>query len=267
MNWKQILDLKDGKLIKEKLLQIGKILKEQNNKYKNSQGLMGGKAGIAFFFLYYAKLVNKQEPYDYGLELLSSVFESINSGFNFHTHAGGLAGIGSVMEILSKVDLVEADTNELLSGLDEYLYSLMIQEIKNGNYDFLHGAVGLGFYFLKRQSNENSKNYLNEFVDELDNAATKDEYGVRWLSVLDRVKNTEGFNISLSHGLASIIAFLSKSCLAVHRFTSTFLISPNVDVSGNITTNSSPPKRATVSSFRKTELSRLANIFSSSSPT
>ncbi|MFC2096537.1 lanthionine synthetase C family protein, partial [Bacteroidota bacterium] len=182
---------------------------EQCKKEENI-GLLGGKTGIAFFFFYYAKLINKQEPYDHGLELLSSVFESINKGYNYHTHGGGLAGIGSVIELLSKHDFLEADTNELLGGLDEYLYKSMIYEIENENYDFLHGAVGIGFYFLKRKTNKNSKRYLTEFVDELDKIATKDELGIRWISVLDREKQTKGFNLSLSHGLASIIAILSK---------------------------------------------------------
>ncbi|MGQ1910155.1 lanthionine synthetase C family protein [Marinifilum sp. RC60d5] len=208
MDWEKIPELNRTK-IESKLSQFEEILISQKEVYESGQGLMGGKLGVALFFLYYAKLTDKQEPYDFGLELISKVFDDINNGFNFHTHASGLAGIGTTLTILTEADLLDADLNEVLEGLDEYLYTLMIFEIQKGNYDFLHGAVGLGLYFIKRKTND-SKKYLTEFIKELDKIATKDEEGIRWLSVLDREKHTKGNNLSLSHGLASIIVILSK---------------------------------------------------------
>jgi len=212
MNWNTLYgEFSEKKeYVLKKLIQIEKILREKSSKIDIGNSLMGGKMGVALFFFYYAKLVNKQKQYDLGLELLSSVFEKINEGFSYHTHAGGLAGIGSLIELLLKHDFLEADTNELIGGLDNYLYKLMIHEIKTGNYDFLHGALGIGFYFLKRISNPKSREYLTEFVHELESIATKDEQGTRWISVLNKENKTQGFNLSLSHGLASIIVFLSK---------------------------------------------------------
>lgn len=208
MDWEKIPELNTTE-IEFILSQFEQILISQKEAYEKRQGLMGGKSGIAIFFMYYGKLVGRQEPYDFGLELISEVFDVICNGFNFHTHAGGLAGIGTVLTLLTEADLLDADLNEILNGLDEFLYTLMISEIRNGNYDFLHGAVGLGFYFLKRKTTS-SKKYLTEFVKELNKIAIKDEEGIRWLSVLDHKKQTKGFNISLSHGLGSIIVFLSK---------------------------------------------------------
>ncbi|WP_321279875.1 lanthionine synthetase C family protein [Marinifilum fragile] len=208
MDWGKIQKINRTE-IESKLSQIEEILISQKEAFESGQGLMGGKLGIALFFLYYAKMTNRQKPYDFGVELISKVFDDINNGFNYHTHAGGLAGIGAILTLLTEADLLDADLNEILNGLDEYLYTLMISEIRNGNYDFLHGAVGLGFYFLKRNTKD-SKNYLAEFIHELNTIATKDEEGIRWLSFLKNTKQIKGFNISLSHGLASIIVFLSK---------------------------------------------------------
>jgi lantibiotic modifying enzyme len=154
--------------------------------------------------------LDNQVIYDYALDILSNVFDNLNNGFNFHTHAGGVAGIGTIIEILTDDDLIDANTDELFEGLDEYLYQLMISELQKGNYDFLHGAIGLGLFFSKRLSNKNSSRYLTDFVIELDRISKKDDQGIRWLSVLNREKNKKGFNLSLSHGLASIITFLSK---------------------------------------------------------
>ena len=140
-----------------------------------------------------------------------SLFGDINNkSYSFHTHASGLAGIGTALEILVKEDLIDANTEEILGGLDEYLYQLMIAELKKENYDFLHGASGLALYFYKRETCVNRVKYLSDFVEELDKIAHKDENGIRWLSELNREENIKGYNLSLSHGIASIIVFLSK---------------------------------------------------------
>ncbi len=208
MSCKPILGL-DIILLEDKLAKIGYKLREQID-YKHCHGIMGGKVGIALFLFYYAKYMDNQILYDHALDLLSDVIDNINNGFNFHTHAAGIAGIGTTVEILAQEDFIDANTEELLGSVDKYLYQLMLTELKKGNYDFLHGATGLALYFYKRQSCKNRTKYLSDFVEELDKIAYKDESGIRWLSVLNREKNINGFNLSLSHGLASIIAFLSK---------------------------------------------------------
>lgn len=209
MLWRQTINNSNIQKYSEKIKEITtEFLDKKNLPVDN--GIMGGKVGIATFLFYHAKYYDKQDSYDYALELLISVFDDIDKGFNYHTHAGGLAGIGTVIELLTQEDLIEADTDEVLSGLDDFLYKVMISDLKNSNYDFLHGAVGIGLYFLKRKSNKKRHKFLKNFVNELDNIAYKDEEGIRWLSVLNKVENTHGYNLSLSHGNASIIVFLSK---------------------------------------------------------
>jgi len=208
MNWSKVYNKNDELKLINKINDIARCLK-RNDKHEIS--LFGGKIGISLFFMYYAKYVDNQEPYDYAMELLLSVFDDINhNGYNFHTHASGLAGIGTIVEILAQEDFINANTEDLLGSLDEYLYQLMIAELKKENYDFLHGATGLALYFYKRESCKNRTKYLLNFGDELEKISYKDENGIRWQSVLSKEENTKGYNLSLSHGLASIIAFLRK---------------------------------------------------------
>ncbi|NOQ24520.1 MAG: hypothetical protein GQ564_04085 [Bacteroidales bacterium] len=209
MYWRQTINNSNIQKYSEKIKEIATVILDIKN-LPVDNGIMGGKVGIATFLFYYAKLYDKQDPYDYALELLISVFDDINNGFNYHTQAGGLAGIGTAIEFLTQEELIEADTDEMLGGLDDFLYKKMIHELKNSNYDFLHGAVGIGLYFLKRKSNKKSHEFLKNFVNELDSIAYKDEQGIRWLSVLNREENSQGYNLGLSHGIASIIVFLSK---------------------------------------------------------
>ena len=126
----------DNKSIVDELNQINDILKKVKDD-NDKPGLMGGNAGVALFYFYYAKFINKQKPYDKGLEILSSIFESIEKGFSFHTHASGIAGIGSVIEILVKQDFIEADTDEMLGELDSY-----------EDFGFLEGIAGIGLSLI-----------------------------------------------------------------------------------------------------------------------
>ena len=191
-----------------KVSQIAHVLLNKNE--DSLVGLMGGETGIALFLFYYARMTDEQRVYDLALDKISKALDKINEGFNFHTHAGGLAGFGTAMEILIQEDFIEADSNDLLDDLDEYLYELMLSELVNKNYDFLHGAIGLALYFHKRKSCKNREKYLLSFVEGLEKIAEKDKDGFKWLSVINHDKNTKGYNLSLSHGIASIISILSK---------------------------------------------------------
>jgi lantibiotic modifying enzyme len=206
-----ITDEKKAAPYKEKLSTIAETLVKHTEDLKNNIGLMGGKIGVALFYFYYAKLMAEDNYADYGVELISDVFDVINNDFTYHTHAGGLAGIGWTVEHLAQNDFIDTDTNEILEDLDPYLHRSMIFDIENGNYDFLHGAVGNGLYFLSRMTSEKSKNYLKELIDQMDKISHKDEDGARkWLSTLNFEEETQGYNLSLSHGIASIIVFLGK---------------------------------------------------------
>jgi lantibiotic modifying enzyme len=118
-----------------------------------------------------------------------------------------------MMEHLVQNEFVEADTDEILEALDPFLHKAMIFEIEKGNYDFLHGAVGIGTYFLSRLAKKESTASIKELIDQMDKIKHDfPELGgaVAWRSLLDHEKGTEGFNLSLSHGLASIIVFFAK---------------------------------------------------------
>lgn len=209
--WQPLIEEKDAKIYREKLSEIAEVLREHTGKTGNNIGVMGGKAGVALFAFYYANMIQDEKFVDFGHQLISEMFDTINNEQSIHTFAGGLAGVGWMMEHLVQKDFVEADTDEILEALDPFLHKAMIYDIEKGNYDFLHGAVGLGTYFLSRVKNEQAQGRIVELVDHLDKLGHRDkDGGIAWESLLDRDKGTKGYNLSLSHGLASIIGFLAR---------------------------------------------------------
>ncbi len=139
----------EKELLHQKLSEIHAILKEKYSE-NDQTGVLAGISGIALFHFYYAKYTDTDAFADAGVEVLSSSIDRINEGFGFPTYCSGLAGTGWVLDHLEQQDFMDAESDELLGELDPYLYRVMRSDMKSGNYDFLHGALGYGFYFFKR---------------------------------------------------------------------------------------------------------------------
>jgi Lanthionine synthetase C-like protein. len=84
----------------------------------------------------------------------------------------------------------------------------MRYDIQRNYYDFMHGALGAGFYFLKR---EDAIEYIYELIDFLYNTAIKDKKSCyfKWGTRIINEKKSV-YNLALSHGISSIIVFLSR---------------------------------------------------------
>ncbi|WP_418502321.1 lanthionine synthetase C family protein [Flagellimonas sp.] len=208
--------MKNTPFFQKKLREINHIVK---NQYKDltEVGVIAGISGLALFQYYYSKYLDVDEHGDFGSKMLSYSIEKINSGYSTPTFSSGIAGLGWTIQHLDNRDFIDVDCDNLLSHFDQYLYDHMISDFSNGNYDFLHGALGYGFYFLCRyRSTEDIdlknryQSYLLESVTSLKNLSISKEGIIKWESILDIEKRNKGFNLSLSHGISSILNYLSR---------------------------------------------------------
>jgi len=170
-------------------------------------GLYNGSAGIALFLFYYARFKDSTAIHQHASEILDQIFEQVEATPQPpFSHCSGIAGIGWLLDHLCKHGFIEANTEELLSDIDEYLYDVALSELNHGNFDFLHGAMGIVFYFVKR----NRPDYLSHLIKALENIAIRDGNQAKWESVIRHEEGIRGFNISLSHGSSSIALVLCK---------------------------------------------------------
>ena len=205
-----------GKLEK----QIQQIAEITGKEYKSLEhiGVLGGQSGVALFQFYCSKYFDDDTYSEKGVEIISNCVDMINSGYSFPTYCNGIAGFGWTLQHLVNQDFISLDLDELLNPFDDFLLSQMQHEFKAQNYDVLHGALGYGLYFLKRyeslpesiKNNSTHKEFLVYVVDKVEEMAIKDGDGLKWESVLDIEKGNKGYNLSLSHGMSSIIYVLYK---------------------------------------------------------
>jgi len=172
---------------------------------KQDIGLLSGSAGISLFLFYYARYKNIPFPYQPAINHLDFLFSQIEEmpkpPLSF---CSGVSGVGWLLDHLCRQGFLQAEPDEMLLDIDEYLYEFALNELNHGRYDFLHGAMGIVLYFVRR----NRKDFLYRFVQSLENLAIWDGDCAKWQTVLS--SGTEGFNISLSHGSSAIVLVLCK---------------------------------------------------------
>ena len=201
-----------NELIKQKVDQIAECIfqKIENTEEKiESFGLYSGEFGILLFLFYYSRFT-KNEKYrliteNYAERLFNRFLNVVRS----HTFCDGLSGMLYLFEFLREHDFIDMDVSDSQPLIDNYLITQMRHNIEKSYYDFMHGALGVGLYFLKKGDNLNC---IQELIDFLYQTTEKNSNNkiFRWKSVIDHETNRIGYNLSLSHGISSIIIFLSR---------------------------------------------------------
>ncbi|UGU15812.1 lanthionine synthetase C family protein [Sinomicrobium kalidii] len=213
------MNIQEASLFK-KLEEISKVLEKE---YPGTEdvGVLSGISGMALFAFYYSRFTGKERYADLGSEILSLVFERINNGYTMHTFCAGIPGALWSMELLREEGFIDIDHDTLLRDFDDFL-SGSIKRYKDINfYDFLHGVLGIGYYFLKRYRNTGSETLKKRYREELSgiikllgDRAEREGETCKWESFLIRDEGLKGYNLSLSHGMSGIVSFLSR--LLVH---------------------------------------------------
>ncbi|WP_288359760.1 lanthionine synthetase C family protein [uncultured Bacteroides sp.] len=199
------------KLVSQKIELIANeiLIKIHEHKKEKQLGVLNGDFGILLFLFYYARYSKKQSistlVEKYAKELLTILPRRINS----FTFCSGLSGILCLFEFLRNRQFIDIDISAYKAEFELYITNEMKKDFSIGNYDFMHGAIGGGTYFLNQHSNIQP---INDTIDFLYNTAEKeDTYTLfKWQSVIDSRTQTKGYNIALSHGISSIIIFLSN---------------------------------------------------------
>lgn len=198
-----------------KLGQISEIIYQKVEKPNEGKigGLYSGEFGVLLFLLYYSNY-SKEEKKNHLTEVFTErLIADLGADISMHTFASGLSGILYLFEFVKEKDLLAVDLADIEKILDDFLIYRMQDEMRKPNIDFMHGALGVALYFLKTHRNEKC---INEIIDMLYEIAEKDtdKNVFKWksyFSIAKEITRSDDYNISLSHGMASIVIFLSRA--------------------------------------------------------
>ena len=177
------------------------------NKTENI-GLIDGDLGSLLFFYQHYLYSKDEEDIFFIQDNLDRIFSHSHKSYNL---CSGASGFGWLMNYFFKQNFLEFNPNEIFEAIDPIIGKWMVNEINNGNYDFLHGASGTALYFITKLPDTKSKFYLQEFAKGLKNISIKEsDDSLKWKYPLYNNFDQGEFNISMSHGVSGIVNILCK---------------------------------------------------------
>lgn len=192
--------------IKESVFKINEELK---NNTKSNYNLYSTNGGQLLFQYLTAKLkVKNSSEFENSLtDFLKNFDKTDNVSFS--------SGVSGNLWLINYF-IEEGIIDDLLLDIKEQVKSVLqyVDEFnKQGNYDFLHGSLGLLFvsnYCRKLLGDNFVKTRIDSVLEGLQ-TSEKGFYFNNWMGVYKNIDITKSINFSLSHGLASAVIVLSKN--------------------------------------------------------
>lgn len=169
-------------------------------------GLLSGDMGSIVFLYEYSQI--DKSFLAIADEMLERLLKSLRQRHHISTYCSGIAGMAVGLHELHRKGYIDLDFHAL-TDFDRYIAAMQSFMLSNNQHDFLHGFIGLGFYWamrLRQGENSISTVQLARLVDYLARTSEFDRGAARWL--LPPGKLTKPYNISISHGCSSTIILL-----------------------------------------------------------
>lgn len=199
--------------LEQKLEGINNTLRDHFST-KTEIGVLEGLSGIALFQFHYAELTNNGTYREWGHDTLLKIMNIINSGEFTYTFSSGITGAAWVIDHLNNNEFITLDDDELLNEIDHFIMAILNENIAIKYVDFMHGAMGNILYLLQRyeyakdpEKKSIFASSIHSFLELLEDLAETEDDIIKWLSPVP-LKNQQGYDLSLSHGMSSIIAML-----------------------------------------------------------
>lgn len=169
-------------------------------------GLFTGDFGIFLFNVLYNSQTLKKTKKIKDNHFIKTIFTKWTTNPYYHTYCSGSSGILDMLLYLTNTGVYKTNLNDYIYYFNKHLSKKIEEDMLIGNFDFLHAALGPAFFIL----NQNTElEIIYNFIEQLDRISIKHKKYVKWVSIID--KERKGYNISLSHGMSSILIFLLES--------------------------------------------------------
>lgn len=166
-------------------------------------GAYGTTAGKLLLLAYWSEYTQERKLKKYYEDFLDKCLNNMQVGFNHMPYYNGISGMFYCLYHLNNNNLASVDLSDIDEYCDSHIEEYMFKLLEVKHFDLFYGGIGVGWYFLQKNSRTD---LFKNIIDHLNAIAIKGIDTLTWLSTgYDNPKLV----ISLAHGMASIIIFLS----------------------------------------------------------
>lgn len=184
----------------------------RSQKAKNRHGLLEGDTGRLLFLLEDALISNNEVQLQAVSKNLRSAWKNIASVFSNCTYSNGLTGFLAFIAYFNKrtgnmLSVDGSDERQLLN----HCVRIMQQDLySRGNYDFMIGATGVGFFLLDKNPGHP---FIRELINYFRKTAVTRPGGICWKEpegIFTLRDSADSFNLGMAHGILPVILFLVR---------------------------------------------------------
>ena len=198
------------KLVIEKINEIENAINDKGR--FDNLSLMKGSSGCIVFYSNLFQYQNEEIYLSKIEQLIADSIDDLNKGYNLTSLSYGIPGFAWTLEYLSLMGVIDIKEISFLDDIDTFMYKNMMKGINAGDYDFLNSSGGIFWYFLNKKAI--NKEYIGTYIDVLYSKAKNiDSDKIAWI-VIEQSRGRgkdEEYNLSISHGLSSLIILLAKA--------------------------------------------------------
>ena len=192
------------------IVEIAEQITQHKNEVSDS-GLLGGKAGITLLFAYLSKAFPEKKYLQTTFEYLDELNDALANEELDYSLSAGVAGMAFIYQHLRNISILDVSEDLNLSELDVFIDRGVDLDFQSGNWDPLHGMVGLGIYFLERNKETGEKKYLEKIVDRLANMRTAAGEHRVWMTPGFGTYSNDNYNFGMAHGMPGVLSFLAQT--------------------------------------------------------
>lgn len=199
-------------LQKESLAAFEKNHASISDAIATSNYLAGGKLGLVLYYFSLYEALGETGHANKCISLLEEVMDQeddVTAPLAGTSFSIGTAGLGYILAVLQKSDLVEINLKEDLRELDDSMAGIAMKQIvEEDRNDYLHGAMGVIHYFTLRSKELHIRKHLVELVEAFCKKAVVTENGLWFRNFIIDKKEKDRIDTGLSHGNAGFLLIL-----------------------------------------------------------
>jgi hypothetical protein len=165
-----------------------------------------GSSGALLFLTLYNEVFCNQEAEITVAKLIEHHIDVIKYSKNLQPDfCEGIAGVCWLLTYMKEINCIDYNAKTFFEECDNYLSISLEKLILQDNWDLLYGALGIGFYFLKRKKNAE----VRKIIGFLKNKAVFYDKEIAWLRYEEYFSQFV-IDTGFAHGNAGIICFLTQ---------------------------------------------------------